>query len=333
MIGSPTGHFAVSVPVSDVINNLKSRFPGISNTRIGTLIRLCFPNCKRQKYSRGPYHYYGIQEKRKTTTSNSSQVAKPSKTVGTQMKSLIPIPPSFNVTKKEIDTTLKTIIDDIGHGSFGTVSVCKFRGNTIAVKTYIDRNFSTSKINREALTLLNIKSHSSIPALYGICIEKRMLLMQFCGYHDRSITIWKLIKNGSKIDYNEWNIFFREIFGAIRHIHSSGYLHNDIKEDNVLIYKNDNNIRVPSLTDFSESCLITKSKKVKYRTFHKHIPAAVLKGDEAHSVHSDIYSFVILMKTVLESIQNESDEKLDLIESMLKLNKHFNYNDVTTLIN
>ena len=197
--------------MSEVTSSVKSIFPNITDTKIGRIVRQCFPNCKRQRYSRGPYHYYGLRknivsvlpsykiapatksiaiqmdEKRKTTV----------KSIATQMKTECNIPPAFCLSKTFIETMVHTKTENIGHGSFGTVSICKYRGIIIAVKTYHNRKSTASKIRDEALCLLNIRPHSSIPMLYGICYEKQMILLQFCGHHDRSVTIWKLTAFGS----------------------------------------------------------------------------------------------------------------------------------------
>ena len=53
--------------------------------------------------------------------------------------------------------------------------------------------------------------------------------MQFCGHHTESLTIWKIITHGPKFANTEWNGFFTENLFAIKNIHDSGYLHNDIK--------------------------------------------------------------------------------------------------------
>ena len=64
---------SASLPVKEVITEIKKTFPGLTNTPIGRLIRKCFTNCKRQKFSRGPYHYYGITWK----TISPKEVEKP----------------------------------------------------------------------------------------------------------------------------------------------------------------------------------------------------------------------------------------------------------------
>ena len=149
----------------------------------------------------------------------------------------------------------------------------------MAAKTYKEIiNNAVMKNRSEAIVLLNMRPHISIPILYGVCYKKKMLLMQFCGHHTKSLTVWKLITtNHTKFTKNEWNNYLFQILLAMKHIHDSGYLHNDMKEDNVVISKNDKREWVPVIIDFSESCLITECKKRKYKSFHRHIEPAVLR--------------------------------------------------------
>ena len=116
----------------------------------------------------------------------------------------------------------------------------------------------------------------------------------------------------------------------MKHIHDSGYLHNDMKEDNVVISKNDKREWVPVIIDFSESCLITECKKRKYKSFHRHIEPAVLRGDKPHSVYSDLYGFLVITKTVLETV-NTNDPKLNIINKWLHHNFNFKFADVKKL--
>ena len=88
---------------------------------------------------------------------------------------------------------------------------------------------------------------------------------------------------------------------------------------------------VPVIIDFSESCLITQSKRRKYKSFHKHIEPSVLRGEVRHSVYSDLYGFLVTVKTVLEAT-NTTDKKLKVINVWLETNYHFKFTDIKTLL-
>ena len=132
------------------------------------------------------------------------------------------------------------------------------------------------------------------------------------------------MKEKTKFSHEDWVIFYGDILSGIKHIHDCGYLHNDIKEDNILIWKNDVGIWKPIIIDFSEGCLITKARSRKYRSNHKHIDPAVLRGDDPHSVHNDLYGYVILIKNIIESI-NATDVLVEKINEWFSGNYRFTY--------
>ena len=88
-------------------------------------------------------------------------------------------------------------------------------------------------------------------------------------------------------------------------IHSKDNLHNDLKGDNVIIRQvsDVNNSLHPVIIDFSKSTLLTKGKSCKlslrdqekYRKYHKHIAAEVVRGTHPQSPASDVYGFWLLL--------------------------------------
>ena len=85
-----------------------------------------------------------------------------------------------------------------------------------------------------------------------------------------------------------------------------------------------NSQKIKTIIDFSEGCLITKARSRKYRSNHKHIDPAVLRGDDPHSVHNDLYGYVILIKNILESI-NATDVLVEKINEWFSGNYRFTY--------
>ena len=88
---------------------------------------------------------------------------------------------------------------------------------------------------------------------------------------------------------------------------------------------------VPVIIDFSESCLITQSKRRKYKSLHKHIEPSVLRREVRHTVYSDLYRFFVTVKTVLEAT-NATDKKLKLINVWFETNYHFKFTNIKTLL-
>lgn len=62
------------------------------------------------------------------------------------------------------------------------------------------------------------------------------MVTQFHGVKDESVTLHQAAK-GSFLTPQDSAEIFLEICSALKHVHSRGYLHNDIKANNVVLEK------------------------------------------------------------------------------------------------
>ena len=96
-----------------------------------------------------------------------------------------------------------------------------------------------------------------------------------------------------------------DIAKALHTVHISGYLHNDIKLDNVVVRGSEESI-VPVLIDFNKACRISHGKKYnldeesrkEYRKLHRHIAPELVDGSHVQSTQSDIYSYAYMLKQI-----------------------------------
>ena len=83
--------------------------------------------------------------------------------------------------------------------------------------------------------------HVSIPYLLGVQIEEKhfSLVMQFNGEATESVTIYKLLNQTMakplSLTTNEWISILVDIAEAVFHVHNKGFLHCDVKSNNVLV--------------------------------------------------------------------------------------------------
>ena len=220
----------------------------------------------------------------------------------------------------------------LGKGSYGEVSLQTYQGMSVAVKKY--KNCLKDEVVRELLTVLNIRPHALLPIVYGVSIERRpfLLISKFYGSSSakRSTTLkYFLAKyprgNESKhnssvgpsksIDTPKKNRevlqIAENICEGIEHVHQGGYLHGDIKSNNVLIIKCSSGI-MPKIIDFgksckistpSYSCVITKSEteyenaKLKY----PHMAKELFFG-QPRSIETDIFAYGILLQEIVNAL-------------------------------
>ena len=107
----------------------------------------------------------------------------------------------------------------------------------------------------------------------------------------------------------------RQASSALYYLHNAGYLHNDIKCDNILLTSNDSsstNVNAV-LNDFSKCTPVTEGKmyrlssqdKQKYHKYHSHIAPEVIEGVASQSTKSDIYSLGLAFYFVAKTFKDE----------------------------
>lgn len=227
------------------------------------------------------------------------------------------LPPSMYIRNELLHCSENSKERVIGSGSFGTVTLCKYKGDFVAVKSLkIEGDETETVIRRRALheakVLLNLKCHQSVPTLLGVSVDANpaKLIMQFYGVGSKSLTLHSLCKSTTQLISNEvhWHDVIRQIAGAIEHVHNCGFIHNDIKTNNVVIYENNENV-VPVLIDFGKACRrdLGKTKSLKteeqnqYLHKYKHIAPEVVNGTHKQSTYSDVYSFGYLVYQIVSS--------------------------------
>lgn len=346
------------VAVSELVALAQVKFHDrrVSTKHLGMAMKTAFPEIKRHHTASEPYSYYGL--KLKETAENATpqppeisvkHVAcqKDAQRIGMQSvecqaseKAAYNIPESvFNDIPKDryIDRKMLVPMEGgdsfLGEGTFARVSIMLYRKLTVAVKEYKENasyslNSMRNRTIKEARTLINITPHHSVPLLFGVILNSRpySLVMQLCTRHDTCLTILKLLRNNSEqVTDGEKLAILEKLAMGLHHIHCNGFIHNDLKTDNVAIVKfkvvQDNGDQTrewtPVILDFGEATRTSVSLKRKYQSFHSHVDPDILSGQDAHSINSDIFSLGVLMKKVAESMcaGDDKDKLIKVCES------------------
>lgn len=183
----------------------------------------------------------------------------------------------------------------LGLGSYGRCILKTFSRLKIQVveKQFLVHN--TKEMVKEA-QIMQALTHKNIPAIIGIQVEKEpiSLVMEFKGEENTSMTVSKLLsceegnetvhKVKSSLTTKDWLIIAHDLTDALAHIHSKGFLHCDLKSNNVLVAENHGHI-----IDFGKACDSAFPPAKKYTLHYRHIAPEVLNGAPC-SKASDIYS-------------------------------------------
>ena len=198
----------------------------------------------------------------------------------------------------------------VGSGTYGDCFLKTFKRFGITV---VEKKLPTSDLKAvmNEAQCMNTLTHASIPYLLGVHIEEKpfSLVMQFVGDENlESVTIHKLlhqtIPKHLLLSTNEWISVLLDIAEALFHVHIKGFLHCDVKSNNVLVTG-----KKGFLIDFGKACLISRPKARKYTSFYNHIATEVLRG-QPMSTSSDVFSFGVIIYTIGKKLPNACLESL-----------------------
>ena len=100
-----------------------------------------------------------------------------------------------------------------------------------------------------------------------------------------------------KLDRSQALPIILELSETLSYIHNKGFLHNDIKTDNIVFYIECAKLK-PILIDFGKACPVkegeywrlSREAQQKYRLNHSHTAPEIVDGTAPQSPLSDIYS-------------------------------------------
>lgn len=208
-----------------------------------------------------------------------------------------------------------TAARSIGSGTFGTCYPGKYRGIDVVIKQYKERScrggerlsFLQKEAKHEADVLLRLGDHPGIPLLFGVCLKEKpvSIVMKFHGDGKDSLTVYKAAKNNLISEKKEWNTILCETADALDHRHRCGYAHNDLKSNNVVLEKREDERLHPVIIDFGQSVLLLKAKNPTAKPLHvrgqykdTYIAPELVDGTGKPSTKSDVYALAFLIRSV-----------------------------------
>lgn len=133
----------------------------------------------------------------------------------------------------------------------------------------------------EATVLNSLGDHPNLPFLFGVCTEKEpfSLVLQFYGEGGKCLTLNKVVK-ARMLKKQSTAKVFQEILKALEYIDVKGYVHNDLKANNVILDRRDDEFH-PILIDFGKSKEILKVEGYKKRAANYIAPEVILGEKES----------------------------------------------------
>ena len=221
-------------------------------------------------------------------------------------------------------TFLSFLIDEIGSGVFGECKKMLLSSTEVVVKIFNPALSSRDAIMYEAMVMSKVcNGHPNLPLFFGVydSVEScgPRLVSKLYSVKNDTVTLHKLLTGTVGFTEQQWARILLGICNAVEAVHSHGFLHNDIKADNIVLsdtvpdYTNSPPL-VPILIDFGKSRPIknpkryrlTEEEKSYYRIHHHHIAPEVIDGIYPQSVKSDVYSLGRIINKVARAIMSSS---------------------------
>jgi len=115
-------------------------------------------------------------------------------------------------------------------------------------------------VPQEIALMLRVYGHDSVIKLvdWYECLDSFILIME---RPENSVDLFDYIREKGKINEHEAKIIFKQVLGAVDHIHHSGVVHRDIKDENIVLNRETGAIKI---IDFGCGTLL---KAAPYRDF------------------------------------------------------------------
>lgn len=162
---------------------------------------------------------------------------------------------------------------------------------SVVEKQIIDGNIH--EIIKEAQTMQALV-HPNIPTILGVQIEEKPygIIMEYLGEANTSFTVHDLLHETNSLEKKDWVKISHNGADALNHVHKKGFLHCDLKSNNVIVFKKEG-----FLIDFGKASPMTSPTAKKYKFSYSHIAPEVLKGSPC-SIQSDVYSLGTVLKKI-----------------------------------
>lgn len=218
--------------------------------------------------------------------------------------------PSTAIIDKVINDRYE-VLEQVGHGIFGAVFKAWHRQmeKEIAVKVLFqqleqeDRGFQ--RFHREAQAISALM-HPHIVKVYdfGVSTQGRpYMVMDYVEGHN----LRDILKAKNWLPQDRAIFIFAQIVDALGHMHDSGFLHRDIKPDNIIVHDTTYQKDFATLVDFGIAKRLNEPREKRLTVDGTVVgtPAYMspeqIMGNEIDN-RSDIYSFGVLMYVTLTGI-------------------------------
>ncbi|TNJ26666.1 Kinase, CMGC RCK [Giardia muris] len=198
-----------------------------------------------------------------------------------------------------------TILTELGSGTYGTVYKARDNrsGRIVAVKHMRRKYKSWSECVtlKEVKSLLKMRAHANIVQLLEVLRQREDLYFVFEYINAGNLFDYISARRtaGQAIREDEARDLFRQILEGLSHIHSSNYMHRDLKCENVLVSENDGG-RVAKIADLGcAKSLLERPPHTVYVGTRWYRAVELFLKDSSYTAKNDIWACACMLCEML----------------------------------
>ena len=107
-------------------------------------------------------------------------------------------------------------------------------------------------------------------------------------------TLYNYIKSNPKLSEQEIFIFFEQIYKGLSSLHAMGIMHRDIKPDNILVHKAENNVNI-KICDFGLAEFFSGGRKAYQKCGTPGFMAPEILNSLPYNETVDVYSLGVIL--------------------------------------
>ena len=215
---------------------------------------------------------------------------------------------------------------ELGSGSFGKCTKMVPSSTEVAVKETTLSEYSRKNIMYEAMVMTEVCcGHQNLPLFIGVYdheeYQKPLLVMKYYSVAGEPCTFHHYLKkqrSNLSLRMQDWVCMLMGICNGLGAIHSKGYLHNDLKSNNIVLnncmpYSNYTPHVWPIIIDFGKARPIDSPQKYKlsrveqeqHLKAYPHLAPDLVHGTNSQSILTDVYSLGHIIGKVAYVASNE----------------------------
>ena len=173
------------------------------------------------------------------------------------------------------------------------------------IKTCGNNEADKQRCRREALhearVINKLGDHPGLPLLFGVCStsEPYSIILQFHGNENENLTLQKAAQK-KLLNKTSTILVFKDICTTLYFIHGKGYLHNDMKANNVLLTEHSDEKPSqfePTIIDLGKSRPIDTVRKS--RQYSNLYLAHEVRSGHRQTTASDVFSLGRMLDAVV----------------------------------